>query len=166
MNMRTLLLAAAASAALTGAAWAGDLAPGMTPGTERDAIAAALAKEGYSVTRIKREHDRIEAKAEREGRRYEVKIDGRSGNILYVEDKADGFARSTGAAADAGLKPGTTLGTERDAIVAALAKEGYSVIRIKREHGRIEAKAERDGRRYEIKIDGWSGQVLRVKEDD
>lgn len=166
MNMRILLLAAAASAALTGAAWAGDLAPGMTLGTERDAIAAALAKEGYALVRVERDHGRIEAKAERDGRRYEVKIDARSGNILYVEEKADGSARSSGAAADTGLKPGMTLGTEREAIVAALAKEGYSVIRIKREHGRIEAKAERDGRRYEVKIDGWSGQILRVKEDD
>jgi uncharacterized membrane protein YkoI len=53
-----------------------------------------------------------------------------------------------------------------DDIVRQLTDEGYRIVRMEREHGRVEIKAIRDGRVYEIDVDGADGRVLRVREDD
>lgn len=51
-------------------------------------------------------------------------------------------------------------------IVAKVEAEGYEVLRQEREHGRVEIKARRDGRYYEIEVNPLDGRILRVEEDD
>ena len=40
------------------------------------------------------------------------------------------------------------------------------MIKYEQEHGRIEVKAMKDGRKWEMKIDPKSGKVTRVEHDD
>ena len=40
------------------------------------------------------------------------------------------------------------------------------MIEFEREHGRIEIKVSKDGRRWEMKIDAKTGKITRVKTDD
>ncbi|PJK31435.1 PepSY domain-containing protein [Minwuia thermotolerans] len=53
-----------------------------------------------------------------------------------------------------------------DDLARRLTDEGYRIVRMEREHGRVEIRAIRDGRHYEIDVDGVDGRVLRVREDD
>lgn len=57
--------------------------------------------------------------------------------------------------------------TVSDARVAEILEgEGYKLFRMEREHGRIEVKAMRDGRRYELHLDARDGRIMDVEEDD
>lgn len=58
------------------------------------------------------------------------------------------------------------LGTTPQAIAKALTDQGYEMIKYEQEHGRIEVKAMKDGRKWELKIDPKSGKVTRVEHDD
>ncbi|MFX4222725.1 MAG: PepSY domain-containing protein [Thalassobaculum sp.] len=82
--VRPAILALAASLLAT-AAFAADLTLGTVLGTTPDQINAALADAGYTVRKHEREHGYIEVKASREGRRYEIKIDGQTGAITAIE---------------------------------------------------------------------------------
>lgn len=62
--------------------------------------------------------------------------------------------------------PGAMLGTADSEIAAALGDDGYALHYVEREHGKIEVKATKDGRRYEIKIDAKTGKVYAVELDD
>ncbi|MCR9072899.1 MAG: PepSY domain-containing protein [Alphaproteobacteria bacterium] len=66
----------------------------------------------------------------------------------------------------ADLTLGTVLGTTAEEITTALAADGYTVRKYEREHGYIEVKADRDGRRYEIKVDSNTGAVTAIELDD
>lgn len=73
---------------------------------------------------------------------------------------------TAGAALAADLTPGKILGTDHMTVAAALAAEGYEMVKFEQEHGRIEVKAMKNGQRWEVKIDAKTGQVTRVKADD
>lgn len=52
------------------------------------------------------------------------------------------------------------------AIQTKLQDAGYEVIYAERYHDRLELKARRSGRMYELKIDPKTGQILKVEDDD
>ena len=61
---------------------------------------------------------------------------------------------------------GTVLGTTADQITTALAEDGYKVTEYENEHGKIEVKVVKDGRRKELKIDPTTGAIVAVEDDD
>ena len=73
---------------------------------------------------------------------------------------------SAGVANAVELTVGAKLGVTAAEIVAALATEGYEVTKYERERREIEVEATRDGRRWEMKIDPQSGEIVRLKQDD
>ncbi|SDG42979.1 MULTISPECIES: PepSY domain-containing protein [Thalassobaculum] len=83
--IRTTLLAASFAAVLATAAFASDLTLGTVLGTTPEAVSAALTEAGYTVQKHEREHGRIEVKATREGKRYEIKVDATSGAVTAIE---------------------------------------------------------------------------------
>ncbi len=60
--------------------------------------------------------------------------------------------------------PGALLGTDPAAIAAALQDSGWTIREIEREKGRIEVKAQRDGRRLEVYVDAATGAVSKIEE--
>jgi hypothetical protein len=54
------------------------------------AVKAALAAQGYAVTGFKRDGDEIEVEATRDGRRWELEVDPRSGAIREMESEEKG----------------------------------------------------------------------------
>ncbi|WP_416897318.1 MAG: PepSY domain-containing protein [Minwuia sp.] len=50
--------------------------------------------------------------------------------------------------------------------LSKLEADGYHVVKVEREHGRLEVKAVREGRLYEIDIDAADGRIIRMREDD
>ena len=83
--IRTALLAALFAAVVTTASLASDLALGTVLGTTPEAAAAALTQAGYTVQKQEREHGRIEIKATRDGKRYEIKVDETTGAVTAIE---------------------------------------------------------------------------------
>ena len=61
---------------------------------------------------------------------------------------------------------GAVLGTTAEQISSALAENGYKIVEYEHEHGRIEVKVVKDGRRQELKIDPTSGAIVAMEEDD
>lgn len=58
---------------------------------------------------------------------------------------------------------GTVLGTDAAAISAALAADGWEMVRYERETGRIEVYAVRDDVRVEAKLDAATGAVVETE---
>lgn len=54
-----------------------------------DALRARLAADGYAVTTFERERGRIEVYATRDGARWEIEADARTGEILTIEREDD-----------------------------------------------------------------------------
>lgn len=80
------LAALALSAILLGTpVSAADLTLGTVLGTTAEEITAALAADGYTVRKYEREHDYIEVKADRDGRRYEIEVDRKTGAVTAIE---------------------------------------------------------------------------------
>lgn len=75
-------------------------------------------------------------------------------------------ALGTGTAFAAQVKEGDALGTQSEAITAALSAAGYKVEKIEVERGKLEAKATYDGARFEIYVSPETGLVTRIKSDD
>tara|TARA_R110001592_G_scaffold290962_1_gene560142 strand:+ start:3395 stop:3658 length:264 start_codon:yes stop_codon:yes gene_type:complete len=73
---------------------------------------------------------------------------------------------TAGTVLAADLAPGTVLGTDHKAVAAALAAQGYDLVKFEQEHGRIEVKAMKNGQRWELKIDAKTGKITQVKADD
>jgi uncharacterized membrane protein YkoI len=83
--IRATLLAASFAAVLATAALASDLTLGTVVGTTPEAVSAALAEAGYTVQKHEQEHGRIEVKATRDGKRYEIKVDAKTGAVTAIE---------------------------------------------------------------------------------
>jgi uncharacterized protein (UPF0212 family) len=83
--IRTTLLAASFAAVLATAAFASDLALGTVLGTTPEAVSAALTEAGYTVEKHERDHVRIDVKATRDGKRYEIKVDATTGAVTAIE---------------------------------------------------------------------------------
>lgn len=89
---------------------------------------------------------------------------GGSALALSPETGAPDAKTKTGAAATPLPAAQSPLGEAE--IRAALAEEGYALIRMRHEHGRAEAYAMRDDRLYELKIDARNGDILHVEVED
>ena len=83
--IRTALLAAVFSVVMTTAGLASDLTLGTVLGTTPEAITEALSSAGYTVRKQEREHGRIEVKVTRDGKRYEIEVDAKSGEVTAIE---------------------------------------------------------------------------------
>lgn len=148
------LFGAAALLTLTAtAALATEPAEGARLGTNSGEISAALAQNGWDMTRFEREDGRIELTAIKEGRRIEAYIDPVSGQVARLEERS----RSG---------PWPLPGADDAEIRARLEAEGYEIVKYEREHGRVEVYALRDGGRWELKIDPRDGRVVELEEDD
>lgn len=127
---------------------------GETLGTSAGDVAAALSAQGYEVTRYAEADGRIDVIAVKDGQRLALYLDPETGAVRALE------ARSRGG-------PQGRPGPDHDMLRAALAAEGYELLRIEPEgRGRVEAYAMRDGRRHELKIDGRTGEILSAEEDE
>lgn len=77
------------------------------------------------------------------------------------------LAGASGSESQVGTPPGQVPAPALtdDEIRARLATEGYAVRRLERERGKIEVKAIRDGRTWELYIDPVDGRILKIEED-
>ena len=141
-----LALAAASPAA------AAEPALGARLGTGFDEIAAALAEDGWETIKYEREARRLEVYAVRGDRRVEAELDPATGEVVALESYARRGSGPRAPEAD-------------DALRARLAEDGYAIRRFERERGRIEVRAEKDGRLWEIEADARSGEILEIEEE-
>tara|TARA_R110002012_G_scaffold240496_3_gene414664 strand:- start:450 stop:725 length:276 start_codon:yes stop_codon:yes gene_type:complete len=64
-------------------------------------------------------------------------------------------------------KPMTNAGALSEVQVRELlTKQGYTVIRLKQEHGELEAYVNRNGENQELKLDPVTGAILKREKDD
>lgn len=77
-----LVLAIAAAPAL-----AQEVAVGDALGADSGAISAALAERGYEIRKTEREDGKIEVYAVREGRRFEIYVDAKTGAVTRIKEK-------------------------------------------------------------------------------
>ena len=82
---RHVLLPTMLSVLLAGAAFAVEPSLGANLGTSIEDISAALSADGYEMTKYEQEGTRIEVYAMKDGRRWELKIDPRTGGIVRSE---------------------------------------------------------------------------------
>jgi len=61
---------------------------------------------------------------------------------------------------------GERIGTTMAEIERTLVDKGYRVREIEREDGRFEVYIIDNGKRYELKIDATSGEVVRIERED
>jgi len=80
-----LMAAALIAAPLAGYALAGSPVATGTPKLSDEQITEMLAKEGYAVLRIEREHDEIEVDATRDGEQWELELNPETGKIVKKE---------------------------------------------------------------------------------
>lgn len=50
-------------------------------------IRTMLEQQGYRIVKIERERNKVEVYAKKDGRRWEIEMDSRSGRILELEEK-------------------------------------------------------------------------------
>ncbi|WP_281858338.1 PepSY domain-containing protein [Litoreibacter halocynthiae] len=150
---RTFILPTAITVLLTGAAFAVEPTLGAKLGTNIEDISAAVAADGYEMTKFEKEGTRIEIYAVKDGTRHEVDIDAATGEVLKVEMSARGG-------------PSPLPGMNDDDIRAALKGQGYDVTKYERERGQVEVYANKDGRRWELKVDPKTGKIMSVEAED
>ncbi|MEL6773128.1 MAG: PepSY domain-containing protein [Pseudomonadota bacterium] len=150
---RTIFTAALLAALTAPAAFAMEPVEGAMLGTEPSEISAALGESGYTMTRYERERGRIELTAVKEARRVEVYLDPASGAVTRVEEYRRGGSWPLPGADDGEIRAG-------------LEADGYEIVKYERERGRIEVYADRDGRRWELKIDPRDGRIVEVEAED
>lgn len=150
--LRTMLLTGVAAAIVAGSAFAVEPAPGAKLGATAAEIGAALAADGYDTTRYEREGARIEVRAIKGDRRIEMYVDPATGEVVELESR---LRRG----------PDPRPGADDEQIRASLAAQGYEVTKYERERGEIEVYVSKDGRRYELKIDPRSGEILKVEDE-
>lgn len=69
-------------------------------------------------------------------------------------------------AAIAAINVGDTAGTSPEAITAALAAQGYEVLKIETDNGEYEVDARLNGTLFEIEVARASGMVTGIEMDD
>lgn len=171
-----LLFPALLATSVAGTAHAVEPAPGATLGTTADAIKTALAADGYEMTRYDKRPALILVQAVKDGTRHMLFLNGRSGEVVKVQQAGRGspslrpVGTRTGEAiatpnqAAGGPTPASVAGD--DAIRARLTAEGYKITRFQREIGGIEVYATKDGRLWELKLDPRTGQILSAEAED
>lgn len=150
---RHVLLPAALSVLLAGAAFAVEPSLGANLGTSIEDISTALSADGYEMTKYEREGNRIEVYAVKGDARHELYVDATTGEVTKIETTAR-------------RGPASLPGVNGDQIRASLQALGYDVTGFERERGEIEVYAMKDGRRWELKIDPRTGGILRSEAED
>jgi TusA-related sulfurtransferase len=150
---RTTLLPSALALALAGAAFAAEPEMGAQLGTTIEDISASLSADGYELTKFEKEGNRIEVYAVKGDTRHELYIDALSGEVTKLEMTARGGPSSLPGASDQDIR-------------ASLLEQGYEVTKFERERGQIEVYANKDGRRWELKIDPKTGNILSTEAED
>ena len=127
---------------------------------------------GGTVISVELDEDDNEAKYEidirRDGKKYDVEIDGYTGIVLDFEVDDDSDSPDAG-----GVIMGGNIISRDEAIRIALSiTGGGTVISVELDEDDNEAKYEidirRDGKKYDVEIDGYTGKVLdfEVEDDD
>ena len=150
---RNIILPAAVTIVLAGAAFAVEPTLGAQLGTNVDDISSALSADGYEMTKFEKEGNRIEVYAVKGDTRHEVYIDATTGEVTKVEMTAR-------------RGPSPLPGASDDEIRATLLAQGYEVTKYERERGQIEVYANKNGHRWELKIDPQTGAILSVEAED
>lgn len=151
--MTRAFIAACTAAVLTaGTALAVEPEVGAGLGTSASEISQALGESGYDMTKYEREADRIEVHAVKGDQRIEVKVDATTGTVIARESRQR-------------RGPTPRPGVADDQIRTSLEEQGYEILKYERERGEIEVYALREGRRWELKLDPRTGEVLRVEEE-
>jgi predicted small secreted protein len=150
---RNFIIPAVFAIALAGPALAAEPTLGAKLGTTLQDISAALSADGYEMTKFEAEGNRIEVYAVKGDTRHEVYIDAATGKVTKVEMTAR-------------RGPSPLPGVSDDEVRASLLEQGYDVTKYERERGQIEVYANKDGSRWELKIDPRTGNILSVKAED
>ena len=171
--MRVLSLIALTGVAFTVPAGAVEPVPGAEVGRSADAIAASLTASGYNLTRYEGGPARIEAEAVRGVERVEFQVHPVTGRVvglrqvggrLYTEDPASQTVASPATQSSPGARHSPRASEAQ--IRAALAAQGYEVLKFEREGHEIEVYAMRDGRWWELELDPRSGRVIKREAHD
>lgn len=150
---RHVLLPATFSLLMTGVAFAVEPTLGANLGTSIEDISAALAADGYEMTKYEKEGNRIEIYAVKGGARHELYVDATSGEVTKTETVAR-------------RGPSALPGVSDDQIRASLGALGYDATGFERQRGEIEVYATIDGQRWELKIDPRTGGILESEAAD
>lgn len=150
---RSVVAACTVAVLIAGPATAVEPEPGARVGSGPAEIAAALAESGYTIRKYEAKGRRLEVRAVRDGRRVAFQVDAATGTVVAV-----------GPGPDAGLS--AWGGPDDESIRAALRQQGYAIVKVERKRREIEVYADRDGRRWELKIDPRTGDVLRIEAED
>ncbi len=73
---------------------------------------------------------------------------------------------AAGTALAVELATGARLGTNVQEISAALAADGYTVLKYEQERDDIEVYVVKDGRRLELELDPQSGRIVKIEDED
>ena len=150
---RTIFIPTALSLVLAGAAFAVEPTLGAKLGTTVEDISAAVAADGYELTKFEKQGSRIEIYAVKDDARHEIDVDAATGEVVKVEMSAR-------------RGPSPLPGKSDDAIRTSLKDQGYEIAKYERERGQIEVYANKDGRRWELKIDPQTGNIMKVESED
>ena len=138
-----------------------------------EAIRIALSiTEGGTVISVELDQDDDEAEYEieiiKDGKKYDVEIDGYTGKVLDLEVDDDSDSPDTG-----GVIMGGNIISRDEAIRIALSiTEGGTIssVELDQDDDEVEYEIEiiKDGKKYDIEIDGYTGKVLdfEVEDDD
>ncbi|GMG84529.1 hypothetical protein LNKW23_37450 [Paralimibaculum aggregatum] len=150
---RSIFVAAVLAALTSPAAFAVEPAQGARLGTGPGEISAALGESGYALTKFARENGRIALIAVKDGLRVEAYLDAESGAVTRLESRGR-------------RGPWPLPGVDDGALRAQLEADGYRIVEYERERGRIEVRADRAGRRWELKIDPRDGRIAEIEAED
>ena len=148
--LRTLFLTGTAAVLTIGTALAIEPAPGAKLGTTATEISTALGADGYDMTLYEKRRDGIAIRAIKEDRRLDLTVDPSSGEVVAMESR---LRRG----------PDPRPGVDDDQIRTSLVADGYDIIKYERERGEIEVYASKDGRRYELKLDPKTDEILKIE---
>ena len=150
---RNILFPATLAVMLAGATFAAEPTLGAKLGTSMQDISAALSVDGYEMTKFDKKGNRIEVYAVKGDTRHEVYINATTGEVTKVEMSAR-------------RGPSPLPGVSDDEIRASLLAQEYEVTKYERERGQIEVYANKDGRRWELKIDPQTATILSAEAED
>lgn len=159
MKPLTLTLSAFTLAGLATAALAVAPEKGAVLGTDAAQISAALAADGYQISRYRAAPALIQVTAVKDGEKHFMLVSTRDGAV--IKHKTGSAAPADPAAATALTVPAVPA-----ELAEKLAAQGYELRRVKNEGYELEAYALRDGRMYELKLDPATGDILRVEAED
>ena len=150
----------------------GDIMDGNIISRDESIRIALSITEGGTVISVELDQDDDEAEYEieiiKDGKKYDVEIDGYTGKVLDLEVDDDSDSPDTG-----GVIMGGNIISRDEAIRIALSiTEGGTIssVELDQDDDEVEYEIEiiKDGKKYDIEIDGYTGKVLdfEVEDDD